>query len=123
MKLKNEPSLRTIQRARKNPESAMARTLATLAAEQKTTIEQLLKVPLYLLNVRIDAFILVNGYAYGYKMQYEHYSNAKYACMKNDEYFIASRPPQNCIILGQVTAQVKIFKEESNCEGNMVRVV
>ncbi len=50
------PSIRSLQRARKNPDKVMSTVLYALAQREKTSMEENLGVPLYIAGTRIDGY-------------------------------------------------------------------
>ena len=61
MKLKN-PSIRSLQRAKNNPEKTNSVTLYALAEKEKTSMEEILGQPLYIAGVRVDGYFLDDYY-------------------------------------------------------------
>ena len=64
-----QPSKRTLYRAKKNPAGVSALALCTRAVQEKTTAEQILKMPLYFAGRRVDGILEHFGEIYAYQKE------------------------------------------------------
>lgn len=61
---KDNVSDRSLRRAKADPERAMAVTLATVAEQEKKSMEEMLGRPLYIDGIRIDGYYIRDGLLY-----------------------------------------------------------
>ena len=127
MKITKNPTRKTLYRARKYPEKSSAVALCTLANQQGCSPNELLKMPLYFQNRRIDGVVDVGDktYCYTVDLPYNPSRRIKYVVENDDgtisvvkRYTVKKRR-----IIGAVTLEVTypLLERWQDPDGNEVK--